>query len=134
MSHYGTSAFDNHFDYRLIVLKNMQHGTSTRMHCVGWDVVNVSWNDAGALELDGVVRVGLGSLQRVSFGALCWVVQSCSVRNEILQSPNPRDRVRIQSMREPASREITSASAELCETEVCFLHVQLIGQTCDSRK
>ena len=25
------------------------------------------------------------------------------------------------------SREITSASVELCETEVCFLHIQLIG-------
>ena len=27
----------------------------------------------------------------------------------------------------PASREIISASVELCETEVCFLHIQLIG-------
>ena len=25
------------------------------------------------------------------------------------------------------SREILSASVELCETEVCFLHIQLIG-------
>ena len=30
-------------------------------------------------------------------------------------------------MRKPASREITSASVELCETEVCFLHIQLTG-------
>ena len=30
-------------------------------------------------------------------------------------------------MREPASREIISASVELCETEVCFLHIQLVG-------
>ena len=30
-------------------------------------------------------------------------------------------------MRKPASREIMSASAELCETEVCFMHIQLIG-------
>ena len=30
-------------------------------------------------------------------------------------------------MRELASIEITSASAELCETEVCFLHIQLTG-------
>ena len=28
-------------------------------------------------------------------------------------------------MRKPASREMISASAELCETEVCFLHIQL---------
>ena len=33
----------------------------------------------------------------------------------------------IPSMRKPASREITSASVELCETDICFLHIQLIG-------
>ena len=38
-----------------------------------------------------------------------------------------RSRAGIPSMRKPASREITSASAERCETEVCFLHIQLIG-------
>ena len=66
MSHCGTFTFDNHFDYRLIVLKDIQYGTSTRMHFVGWNVVNVSWNDVGVLDLDGVVPVWLGSLQRVS--------------------------------------------------------------------
>ena len=30
------------------------------------------------------------------------------------------------SMRKPASREIISDSVELCETEVCFLHIQLM--------
>ena len=30
-------------------------------------------------------------------------------------------------MRKPASREMISASVELCETEVCFLPIQLIG-------
>ena len=33
----------------------------------------------------------------------------------------------IPSMRKPASREIISDSVELCETEVCFLHIQLMG-------
>ena len=28
-------------------------------------------------------------------------------------------------MGEPASKEIISASVELCETDVCFLHIQL---------
>ena len=31
------------------------------------------------------------------------------------------------SIRNPASRELTSDSVELCETEVCFLHIQLTG-------
>ena len=30
-------------------------------------------------------------------------------------------------MRIPESIEIISASVELCETEICFLHIQLIG-------
>ena len=38
-----------------------------------------------------------------------------------------RSRPGIPSMRKPASREINSASVELCETEVCFLHIQLMG-------
>ena len=66
MSDCGTSTFYNHFDYGLIVLKDIQHGTSTRMHCVGWNVLNVSWNDVGVLELDGVVHVWLDNCRRVS--------------------------------------------------------------------
>ena len=38
-----------------------------------------------------------------------------------------RSRAGIPSMRKPASREIISASVELWETDVCFLHVQLTG-------
>ena len=66
MSHCGTPAFNDHLDHSFIVLKHIQHGTSTRMYCVGWNVVNVSWNDVGVLALDGVVHVWLGSLPRVS--------------------------------------------------------------------
>ena len=38
-----------------------------------------------------------------------------------------RSGVGIQSIRKPASREKTSDSVELCETDVCFMHIQLIG-------
>ena len=38
-----------------------------------------------------------------------------------------RSRAEVPSMRETASREITSASVELRETEVCFLHIQIMG-------
>ena len=38
-----------------------------------------------------------------------------------------RSRAGIPSMREPASREMISASVEKCETEVCFLNIQLVG-------
>ena len=38
-----------------------------------------------------------------------------------------RSRAGIPSMRKPASREMISASVELCETDVFFLHIQLVG-------
>ena len=38
-----------------------------------------------------------------------------------------RVRAGIPSMRKPASKEMISASVELCETEVGFLHSQLTG-------
>ena len=53
----------------------------------------------------------------VSFAGVC--------NTSITESQRPR--AGIPSMRKPASREITSAFVELCETEVCFLHIQLVG-------
>ena len=38
-----------------------------------------------------------------------------------------RSRVGRPSMRNPASKEMISDSVELCETNVCFLHIQLMG-------
>ena len=40
---------------------------------------------------------------------------------------SPRSRAGSPSMRNPASNETISDSVELCETEVCFLHIQLMG-------
>ena len=40
-----------------------------------------------------------------------------------------RSKAVIPSIRRPASREIIKASVELWETEVCLLHIQLIGAT-----
>ena len=36
-------------------------------------------------------------------------------------------RAETPSMRKPASKDITSDSVELCESAVCFWHIQLIG-------
>ena len=41
MSHCGTSVFDNHFNCRLIVFKDIQHCTGIRNLCIGWNVINV---------------------------------------------------------------------------------------------
>ena len=44
----------------------------------------------------------------------------------ILQKPDPIDQ-EWETMRKPASEEITTDSVELCETEVRFLHIQHVG-------
>ena len=50
------------------------------------------------------------------------------VRNEILLSLNPKDRERESHPCVNLHREKSpQTSVELCETEVCFLHIQLIG-------
>ena len=66
VSHCGTLPFDNHVDYSLIVLQDIQHSTGTRIRCISRNVINVCWNDVGVLDWDGVMHVWLGSLQRVS--------------------------------------------------------------------
>ena len=79
-------------------------------------------------ELNEVVHVWLGSLQRVSpelFLGLFNLVRYGMQYFIITKSQ--RVRAGIPSMRKPASREINSASVELCETEICFLHIQLLG-------
>ena len=54
-------------------------------------MVNASWNVVAVLELDAGCAC-LAWLPATGFtGALSWVVQSCSVRSEILQSPNPKE-------------------------------------------
>ena len=51
-----------------------------------------------------------------------WFCWSGLVRNEKTSiTKSQRSRAGIPSMRKPASREITSASVEQCETEVWFL-------------
>ena len=45
---------------------------------------------------------------------------------EELRRSSPINQVRVSNLN-PASKEMISDSVELCETEVCFLHIQLIG-------
>ena len=42
-------------------------------------------------------------------------------------STSQRSSAEIPSIRNPAYEDMTSDSVELCETAVCFLHIQLIG-------
>ena len=48
-------------------------------------------------------------------------------REELRRSDHTNQVRDIPSNLNPASKEMISDSVELCETEVCFLHIQLIG-------
>ena len=73
-------------------------------------------------------------LQKI-FSVTCWVLVResrtapiflvASVFGSITEAQ--RSRANNPSIRSPASREMTSDFVELCETEVCFLHIQLTG-------
>ena len=127
MFHCGTSTFDNHFDYRLIVPKDMQHSTGIRVLCIGWNVINVCWNDVGVLDWDGVMHVWFDDCWRGSRSSL--LGPSVLFGTEWNTSITKSHRVRAgkPSMRRPAPKERTSDSVELCEAEVCVLHIQLTG-------
>ena len=77
--------------------------------------------------LDLVFHVDFGGLRQfplrlLIFGFVDLVWWGMKYCNHLVQ----RSSAGIPSMRRPASRELTSASVELCETEICFLHIQLI--------
>ena len=136
MSNCRTSTFDNHFDYRLIVLKDIQHGTSTRMHCVGWNVNSVCWNDVGVLDWDGVMHVWLHNCRRVSpwlsLGSICSVLFGTEWNTSITKSQ--RVRAGIPCMRKHASRKWF----QLLLNCVILKHVSYtsnsLARTCDFRK
>ena len=75
MPHCGTSAFHYHLNHSLIILKDIQRSTGTRMYSVWRNVINVCWNDVGVLDwyevmhVDNCRRVS----PRLSLGSTCSV-------------------------------------------------------------
>ena len=77
-----------------------------------------------------------------SLSEIACVCESCEVENKLhvysttglpvlfgsdACFQDPASRAGMPSNLNPASKEMISDSVELCETEVCFLHIQLIG-------
>ena len=56
-----------------------------------------------------------------------WFGHCCCLKVELSITVSQRSRAGNPSIRNPASREMISDSVELCETAVCFLHIQLTG-------
>ena len=129
--HCWTSAFDDHFNHCFVVLKNVEHRTEWRRLHVWRNIINITqskivvmnWN----LGLVLGVLVWCGVTRRVSsyliFGIFDWFGDEWNTSitmSQISRADSP-------SMRNPSSKERVSDSVELCETEACFLHIQLMG-------
>ena len=136
MSHCWTPACDYHLDHGFIVLKNEQHSTGMKKCHVRRHTANLKqiknvvlgWNLGLVLR----VFVWCGVMQQVSlyrqtFGFIELVLGTMEHFYIFFKKKNRRSGAGIPSVPKPASREIISASVELCETEVCLLHIQLIG-------
>ena len=131
-SHCWTSAFDDHFlitasfssNTYNIALKSRRR-LSVRRNLIKIHSLRVScW--VGTLVLFWVCLFDVVSRDRFprtwSLVLLSW----CGKEWNTSMSKSQRSKAGIPSMRVPASRGIIWASVELCETEVCFLHIQLL--------
>ena len=72
--------------------------------------------------------LGFGIGPRTSSSLTLWLGLTLSlVERNTSTTMSQRSRASGPSMRNPSSREMISDTVELCETEVCFLHIQLTG-------
>ena len=101
MSHCGASSLHNHLDHCFVVFKHIQQSFLMRRIDVWVNKINIV---------------------QISFlydsGACFQELQRSDPTNQVLGIPSNLN---------PVSREIISDSVDLCETEVCFLHIHLIG-------
>ena len=132
MSHCWTPAFDYHLNHGFMVLRDVQHCTKTRKLYVRWHTVTIIQIKIVVLGLEpwfGFACACLMWCYATGFPIppdlwCCWV--GFGKKWNTSMTKFQRSRAGIPSMRKPASREIISASVELCETEICFLHIQLV--------
>ena len=127
MSQIRTSAFTNHLDYRFIVLKIHSfvflHENTSRLRAQNQHAINPENSVCRTVFLrcfffgDKFPCSGLSFCFR--FGSEC--------NTYFNYHKSQRSSAGSPSIRNPASREIISASAELCDTHAWFLHIQLIG-------
>ena len=113
---------EDRFGFRLVVEINIG-----LMICV-WGPVDQSDSLWGARLMRCTVRRFSDTLScngslRTYLSFCSWFEFECMT----LISKSQGSRTGIPSIRKPVSTEIISASVELCDTHVCFLHIQLIG-------
>ena len=127
-----TSAFDDPSNHGFVILKDVQHRTKSRKLPVQWHTVNIvqiktvvlGWNIGFVVG----VLVRFGITRQVSLNFTLGVVELVLVKNETLPLPNPKDQeLDFHPCVNRPREKLFQLLLELCETEVCFLHIQLIG-------
>ena len=113
--------------------KNVQLRLTLRRMCVGWYIIHI-WQQLLNLSLfrfswcsDLVLFMKCSPVLH----KFPWVCLPCLavlfVERNTSITTSQKSRAGNPSMGFPASREMISDSVELCETERCFLHIQLMG-------
>ena len=115
-SHCRTSAFDNHFDYNFIVLKHMQHSFLTRGLDIEENRINVFHH------IDFLVRF-VFTIHR--FLRSIWNTRNISKEQKQFDTIIPEQTNHPISVLCP--ERWFQILFELWETDVCFLHIQLMG-------
>ena len=125
VSHCWTSAFDYHLIYGFSVLRSTSHSTTSRRSHVRRLLRSrlTCLVEFWFFMWSGVLRDRF-PCDSWPLDLLIWFGEEWSTSITKFQ----RSSAGIPSMRKPASREIRSASVELCETDVFFLHIQGLPQ------
>ena len=122
--------FCDHLDHCFVVFKHIQQSFLTRRLDV-WGNKNQHCPDHQSFHEISFVSEVCEVLHEPHVGSctgLTVLDYSDTCFHEELRRSDPINQVRvIPSNLNPASKEMISDSVELCETEVCFLHIQLVG-------
>ena len=130
VSHCLTSSLYNHLDHCFVVFKHIQQSFLMRGQDVWGNGINIIQNVEHSLRSACLARDSCHSSQQVV--PVLYSSDSCS---QELQRSDPINQVWVyRPLLNPVSKEIFSDSVELCETAVCFLHIQLMGTMYDFQK
>ena len=141
VSHHWASSFDDNLDHCLVVFNNVQPRFTLWEEVafvVTWsrsDNCSTFWLPFPNLKLDMRKQFPADSLIPLLFPEASWVddfllFDECNTSI----TTSHKSRAGIPSIRKPASKEIISDSMELWNTDVCFLHIQLMGTNVDLQR
>ena len=120
MSHCGTSSFYNHLGHCFVVFKHIQQSFLMRKSDVWGNKVNIIQNmdHSSRLVAHVILVTANNKFPRFYHGSELFP-KTKTIRSH-------KSRAGIPSNLNPASKRMISDSVELCETQVCFLNIQLI--------